>query len=624
MAITILNNLYPPLIENSYMPAFIYTGSCKIYFSLPQYNNRNDLHSNYPAQVTIRKVKTNQNVLSTNLYPSGIKLCQITEVNSTQLENKYYIQLNSSDIQGGFSLNEYYQVQIRFTGNAAAAPPSSGIGIDSWLSNNLSYFSEWSTIVLIYSISTLSLNLRYYKINQNNINTDSSLRAIISGKLTFAVNGDKEILKSYRVLLQQQNNAEIIYEDSGLLYPTNINQLFYKIKYNIIQKKYYKVVIEIETKNGYTFSSWFNYKWEPIQRDIFEVKHKIITDNENGGIRVKLLSKKENSINSNDEIRFVYDKNNDCLIGKAAYLTIGNSSLGLNTAGIGDYESWDFFQEKYKIILINSSLPIFNLPKGIKVFIQRTSSRDNFSVWTETIAAFEIKEDDITELLWDDYTVEPGVWYKYKIIVQDSQGEYTEEMITDKGMVYTNHIFLTTKEQQLKICYDPQISNFSIKTADSLIETIGSQYPYIRRQGNLYYKTFSLSGTISYLSDVDSNLFNSSKDKLYLNNEITQLYNQYNQKNNIGIYNDFVREKEFRNAVINFLYNDDVKLFRSLTQGNLLVKIINVTLVPKTELGRMIYSFSCTLCEIASPIEENLINNNDNLYRKQEVPIRRR
>jgi len=84
-------------------------------------------------------------------------------------------------------------------------------------------------------------------------------------------------------------------------------------------------------------------------------------------------------------------------------------------------------------------------------------------------------------------------------------------------MVYTDHIFLTSDDKQLTIAFNPQISNFSIKTADSVIETIGSQYPYIRRMGNIYYKTFALSGTISFLSDINRNLFHSSKNELYLN-----------------------------------------------------------------------------------------------------------
>jgi len=72
-------------------------------------------------------------------------------------------------------------------------------------------------------------------------------------------------------------------------------------------------------------------------------------------------------------------------------------------------------------------------------------------------------------------------------------------------------IFLTNIEGQLKIRFDPQINNFSKVVSESLVETIGSQYPFIRRNGKVGYKTFSISGTISYLTDIGSNLMHASK-----------------------------------------------------------------------------------------------------------------
>ena len=38
-----LMNLYPPIVD-TYMPAFLYTESCKIYFSLSPYNSFNDIN----------------------------------------------------------------------------------------------------------------------------------------------------------------------------------------------------------------------------------------------------------------------------------------------------------------------------------------------------------------------------------------------------------------------------------------------------------------------------------------------------------------------------------------------------------------------------------------------------
>jgi hypothetical protein len=36
---------------------------------------------------------------------------------------KYYIEISSADIEGGFNYNEYYKVQIRFTQSEGVNPP---------------------------------------------------------------------------------------------------------------------------------------------------------------------------------------------------------------------------------------------------------------------------------------------------------------------------------------------------------------------------------------------------------------------------------------------------------------------------------------------------------------------
>jgi len=65
-----------------------------------------------------------------------------------------------------------------------------------------------------------------------------------------------------------------------------------------------------------------------------------------------------------------------------------------------------------------------------------------------------------------------------------------------------DNIFLLTGDQQLKIKFNPQVNNYSHVVSESLTQTIGSKYPFIRRNGNVDYRTFSLSGTISVFMDI--------------------------------------------------------------------------------------------------------------------------
>ena len=56
MAIAIINNLYPPIMD-TYMPAFNREKKCKVYFSLSSFNDREDI--NDYAQVQIRYQQSN-------------------------------------------------------------------------------------------------------------------------------------------------------------------------------------------------------------------------------------------------------------------------------------------------------------------------------------------------------------------------------------------------------------------------------------------------------------------------------------------------------------------------------------------------------------------------------------
>jgi hypothetical protein len=67
-------------------------------------------------------------------------------------------------------------------------------------------------------------------------------------------------------------------------------------------------------------------------------------------------------------------------------------------------------------------------------------------------------------------------------------------------------MYLTDGIRQLRIAYNPKISNFKDTILENKQDTIGSQYPYFFRNNEIMYKEFSLSGLLSYLSDPD-NLF---------------------------------------------------------------------------------------------------------------------
>lgn len=229
--------------------------------------------------------------------------------------------------------------------------------------------------------------------------------------------------------------------------------------------------------------------------------------------------------------------------------------------------------------------------------ISRASSLTNFTIW-EDVYTEEISTQ-LLSVLWKDRTVESGVLYKYGVRKRDPLTNTQSVMIktgNPEGVIF-EYSYLTQDNQQLKIKFNNGVSSFKRNISDTKINTIGSEFPFIIRNGNVKYRSFSISGLISFLTDEEE--FFISRNKLLGVNNI-KAYDAFNQENGITQYNDYYYERVFREAVMDFLYKNDVKLFRSPTEGNILVRLTDVSFNPENTLGRYIWNFSCNAFEIDS------------------------
>jgi len=64
-------------------------------------------------------------------------------------------------------------------------------------------------------------------------------------------------------------------------------------------------------------------------------------------------------------------------------------------------------------------------------------------------------------------------------------------------------------------------------------------------------------------------------------------------------------ERVFKLTVLEWLNNGKPKLFRSPTEGNYIVRLMNTSLSPNDTLGRMLHTFSSTAYEIAENNHSN-------------------
>lgn len=246
----------------------------------------------------------------------------------------------------------------------------------------------------------------------------------------------------------------------------------------------------------------------------------------------------------------------------------------------------------------------------------RADEKEFFSIWHPMIE-INFQEDNITEdnqyLFWRDFTVEQGYNYIYALMQINNKGNYTTKIKSNYIHADFEDAFLFDGDKQLRIRFDPKVSSFKITVQEAKVDTIGGRYPIIQRNGYTNYKEFPISGLISHLSD-PAGYFNKSIatlkeiDNTNVVTDLDDAWDGLNYQTNLNSKNVQL-ERQFKLEVLNWLNNGKAKLFRSPTEGNYLVRLLNISLSPVDTLGRMLHSFSCTAYEIDEANPEKLIKH---------------
>ena len=525
---------------------------CRVYFSLSMFNSISEIAN---AQVTVRSQLTNRTVLHKTKYPCEVMLKAIQTDTTRTTDDKYYIEIRPEDLEGlNFIVDQYYKVQIRFTSTDAEdsgidlTDPDAVQAIDSWLSRNLQYFSEWSTVCLIRGISVPTIKLQDFDEGSDTDIYDTIVNTQVIGVLSFADANETETLRSYRLKAYDENENLLI--DSGDIYSndfTDINNFNYTFKYWFKANNTYHFTLTYVTQNLYTETHTYEFNVLQAETPDLNLQVTAYKDEENGRIGMRV-----------------------------------NRSRAK-----GRYTG--------------------------QLIIRRASSKDNFTIWEDMyITSYDhVAYIDFT---WYDYTIESGVFYLYGIQGVDTNGARTPMTMFKKPvMCIFEHIFLTGNDKQLKIEFNPSLTSFKHTLSEARVDTIGSKYPFIKRNGYVDYVQFPLGGLISTAMDADG-LF-TTKEKVYA--DAYDYYEEYNEENEVKLYQDIVWEKFFRDKVSSFLYADEVRLFRSPTEGNFLVRIMDVNFQPNQTLGRRLWSFTSTAyevddCNLENYKKYNIITIDDN------------
>lgn len=568
-----VGTLYPPISDTT-QPAFVNTQKCKVYFIINSLNEVGQYNPNL-VQVKVTDNRTGKNVLREDLYPKdlGIKLTSLQQEN-----NKYFISITANDLNlTSFPIDNYYKVQIRFTSSDIVLSISEDSTIEQeqnkiaansdWFNKNKEDFSAWSSACLIRAIDQPKIEINDLEPGaEKDIATENFS---FVGTLGFDDKNELDSLASYRIRLYDENDN--LLNDSKILTPESKNTFNYNIKRTL--KDGEKFIIKLNYTTSYGYEEELNYPIRVV-------------------LKIEQVS-------------------------------------GLNNSSFSAQAIPELGAIRLSMILKSNNSSLYNVSK---IKILRAELKDNYTIWTliyEINKPFSLSQEFLYQ--WDDIITESSEGYKYKIQVfneNDQRYELTKnndiEIETEKPvLLILEDMFLVSDGLSLRIRYNPSISNFKRTLSESIVNTIGSKYPFVRRNGHMNYKSFSIGGllscnteselrdTLGALSDIDSQDSKVDVDTLvderYLNSLFMQNIADY-KKNFEGLSKadiEIIYEKIFRDKVMDFLYDNSVKLFKSATEGNILIKLTNISFTPNQQLGRRIYSFTAQATEIDDATYEN-------------------
>ena len=571
------NTLYPPIMD-TYLPALVKEDFDKgktpfeVSFTVSNYTKIEEIKE---VQIQIRTQNGVNNILkdSSGIYFQNVDFSNV-------YDRKILIQIPKSYFKdNSFEIDNFYRVQVRFS-----KTQKGDLSSEDYLIKNNNYFSEWSSISLIKVIPASSPFFTKGSLGRTGKISYLASLDELAGNINF-LSETSEYLYNYRFRIYQNENGldlsklidtETPAEDSGVRMSGILKPNFfdYTFHYDFEEDLLYTVVFEYTTSNNYS------------NRIAYLLK----------------ISKREQHSHLEEYI----DKENVEIIRD--------------------------FEQGCNIIKI----PFKKNYAGNIVF-RRTDGTSNYKMFDDIHFDYlKIKQNETYE--WRDYTPESGVLHKYVLQERDAKGNRDSKLyLKDNGsLLELKDIFLIDKDNILKIKYNPEVGSFQPNVKDSITETLGSKYPFTTRGATVDYLSFGLNGTISWDGDLFETLLETDNQgfmdgiandwdennkefktknidfthhlfanltKIFSYEEIAREY--LNLKKRYDRHHDFTIEKEFRKLVLDFLNNGKPKLYRSPTEGNILIKLSNISLTPKTELGRFLYDFSADAVEIDKCTIEN-------------------
>lgn len=601
--------LFPPILAAS-QPAFVSASSYAIKFTMPELVS---LSSIGHIQIKITKQSNNASIVKTEKYPDGIIYKKKSDINFANGE----INILDSDLAApGWQQDTYYKVQMRFGADSDLPWLNEGNLKEfyNWkttqiTNNTTTYqtFGEWSTIMVLKCIDkpVIIIPNEQSSGSNGNVQFDSILHAVdtitplLSGSYGCISNEPVDKYR-FRIYKNQSTDETNLFLDTGWL-QHNVTQDNVSLDKNWLQENQIKDLI------GKTPAV--------LSTDKYRFKQ-ALSENEQYTLIYSVITKNGYEGSSNPSYFEVIPSRLNQLTGMSLEVYDHTNAL-INEEGC-------------MVLAINFKDSISG-----NFIIIRTNEYSNYTYWEDLCYFTTIGTKNI--VYKTDYTIESGIKYKYAIVKENSAG-YRSIPLMEKDAparwVDFQYNYILGTKGHIKLMYDNTIQSFKKNVLQNKQDTLGGKYPTITKNGYAYYSEFQVEGLISIEQEItdytdasgfkfksgdrfigtDKICFSAySRDNYFhrgdgldeVGNVFTYQINNLENINNLTDDYYFI-ERKYREIIIDFLNDGEYKLYKSPTEGNILVVLTDVSLTPKEELGRLVYSFSATAVEVDEPSLKNL------------------
>ena len=541
-------SIYPPTLQST-QPAFLATTpDYEIKYTLQKVTSAETIKH---IQIRVVEQRSNSSIVNTSKYPDNIIY---KNVDLTKEASPYGIKILTSDLRKPWSPGVCYKIQLRF---GSTSFPNDLSAFAAWKKEQINNqtFSEWSTVMVIKAIAQPEVYIE----NAGTLRTDVIASKQTEASLTPLFVGDyidnafEEPLEKYKFDLYDETGKTLI-ESSDWIQAVSGKNCSYRFKTMLTNNESYRVYFSIVTRNGYETRTYYDFQ----------------------AIKVYLESLTDVSIRVDDAD--VFCRENGCM---RIYLTAKSPLTGCYV-------------------------------------LTRTSEESNYQVY-EDLKYFNYFEEEFSDtLLYIDYIIESGIKYKYAFQYQNSQGLRSAPLQEDGMTVPARSVdfeysYIYRDGVQLRLKFNQKLSSFKHTTLASKQDTLGDQFPHLSKNGYAYYAEFPISGLISFQMDEDQTFFTLKTDGYYYNNELVIPADKFSVStatrgdesvppylpidSSITDNNIFI-ERKFREKAEQFLNDFTYKLYKSPTEGNIVIGLINMSMTPNASLGRMIFEFSATAYEV--------------------------